>query len=161
MPTLQAPGWLGHFPEKRRSLLANLFYQTVRAGSIEPLAIVMHVHRECHRRRQHSIDQAERDHWSYVLEVLRESPASSHDSCEQVVHNEQMPRAEREQQKTAAKKGYILRAMEGKPATPKQHAYLLKLGYQGALPEDKAAASVLIDQLLTEKHEPLFDKLGK
>jgi hypothetical protein len=152
--------WLSQFPEKRRSLLANLFYGAVRLGLTEPMVIVTHVMHECHKRRQGSADQAEREHWTHVLQVLRENPAAVQGYAQTVLANEQMPRAQREQQKAAARKGHILRAMEGKPASPKQHVLLRSLGYEGVLPADRAEASTLIDHLLTEKHKTLFDTFG-
>jgi hypothetical protein len=162
MPTLTTPAnWLSQFPERRRSLLANIFYGTVHVGFSEPLAIVSHVMRECHKRRQWAADQTEREHWTHVLQVLRDHPAAAQGYAQTVIANEQMPRAQREQQKAEAKKGYMLEGMKGKPASPKQHALLRSLGYEGVLPDDRAEASTLIDRILAEKHATLFYKFDK
>jgi hypothetical protein len=113
---------------------------------------------ECHKRRQWAADPGEREHWSHVLAVLRDSPAAAQTYAQTVIANEAMPREQREQQKAEARKGYMLEGMKGKPASPKQHAYLRNLGYQGVLPADKAAASDLIKHLLTEKNTPSYRK---
>jgi hypothetical protein len=49
---------------------------------------------------------------------------------------------------------YLQRAMRGQPVTAKQTAYLQALGYAGPQPEDRAAASALIDSLKREGGRP-------
>lgn len=160
MPPLDAPEtWLSQFPERRRSLLANLFYGAVRRGLTVPMAIVVSVMEEVHRRRHGAVDDAERDHWTHVLQVLRTNPAAAQAYAQTVLANEALPREQREQQKAAARQSYRLASMQGKPATQAQNWRLRAEGYAGELPIDRAEASTLIERLIREKHTGNKDTL--
>jgi hypothetical protein len=152
------PNWLSQFPQKRRSLLANLFYGAVRLGLTKPKNIVAHVTHECHKRRQWAADEAEDQHWARVLQAMRDNPTETQAYAQTVLANETLPRDERKRQKREVAKPFILASMRGKPATAAQHWRLRKEGYTGALPDDRAEASALLGRVLAEKHAILPDK---
>src|SRR5712691_9319554 len=139
--------WLEHFPANRRSALANWFHYAVRGGSRTPAAVVHQVQQTVQRRLQwasaHTVDA----HLCAVLEVLQTDRAGAVAYAESVLSYEQLPDEARQRVKAERATPYLQEAMRGKPVTEKQTALLRRLGYTGAPPEDRAAASALIDRL--------------
>ena len=143
-------GWLTQWPTGRRSLLANVFHFATRKGACTPHAVVAAVIQELQRRLQWGDDPTLRA----VLEQLQGDPAPALHYAGTVITDEQLPYEARQRVKAERATPYLLEAMRGKPVTDKQSAYLRALGHIGPQPEDRAAASALIDRLTREGVQP-------
>jgi hypothetical protein len=139
------------FAERDRTAVAQYFYQRAREGAGTPLSITIRVAAHVgarltqawgdgieHRRQQAYLD-ALVDHFNLALGF------SQH-----VLKWEALPAEQREAIKSERGRVYQREAMLGQPPTEKQIGYLARLGWTGAVPESKAAASALIDRLVSE-----------
>jgi hypothetical protein len=143
-----ARAWLEQWPPERRSTVANYFYYAARSGYTSPTAVVQAVAAEVQKRLQWTTDQPRRQWLHEVLHATRNDPDAAHAYAETVLAWEQLPYAERQQQKAARAAPFLEEAMRGKPTTSKQLGLLQSLGYGGPPPTDRAEASTLIDRLL-------------
>src|SRR2546425_10432913 len=66
-----ARAWLEHFPDNRRSPIANWHHHAVRTGAHTPETVIQQVHQEAQRRLQWTSHPAERVHLQTVLEALQ------------------------------------------------------------------------------------------
>jgi hypothetical protein len=147
---LDAREWLTQWPTGRRSLLANLFHFAVRNSACTPRAVVAAVIQDLQRRLQWSDDTM----LNAVLEQLQSDPALALQYAGTVITYERLPYEARQRVKAERATPYLQEAMRGKPITDKQAAYLRALGHTGPQPEDRAAASALIDRLTREGVQP-------
>ena len=85
------------------------------------------------------------------MAVLRTHQAEALRYAESVTTYEALPFEQRQQVKAQRAFQYLKTSMAGKPATAAQHGLLRRLGYAAALPDDRAAASELIDRLLRQQ----------
>jgi len=145
---------LEHFPVAHRSTIANWFHYAVRGGSRTPAAVVHQVYQTVQRRLQWASAHTADAHLCAVLEVLQADRADALAYAESVLSYEQLPHEARQRVKAERATPYLQEAMRGKAVTDKQSAYLRALGYTGPQPEDRAAASALIDRLTREGVRP-------
>lgn len=138
--------WLEHFPPHRRSGASNLFHYSVRGGARTPTTVLDAVKAQVVRRLDWP-DPLSPVHFRSVLEALQDDPGGALAYAAYVLEYEQLPREQCQQIKAEQSIHYLKEAMRGKDATPAQLSYLHALGYRGAPPEDRAAASALIDTL--------------
>jgi hypothetical protein len=141
-------GWLAQWPPRRRSTLANHFYQAARSGLSAPPQIVDHVMAAIQRKLMWKTDFEERQFWCEVFNTIADDPQAAQAYAGEVLAVEQLPAAAKAARKVEKSKAYVLEAMRGREATPKQHGLLRALGHAGELPADRAVASELIDALL-------------
>ncbi len=139
------------FPIPDRNPIAQYFHFRVREGAATPRSVVLRVAAHVgarltqawgdtgEQRRQQSYLCGLADHFDLALLF-----------AEHVLHWEALPQAERDAQKAERGRTYQREYMATQSATAKQVAYLARLGWDGAVPESRAAASDLIDQLLAE-----------
>jgi len=146
--------WLEHLPANRRSAIANLFHHAVRGGHTTPATVVHQVQQEVHRRRQWASDHVDLEHLQTVLNAIEEDRTGAIAYAAAVIAYEQLPYDARQRVKAERAIPYLQEAMRGQPVTEKQTAYLRALRYTGPQPEDRAAASALIDQLTREGARP-------
>jgi hypothetical protein len=135
--------WLGHIPAPRRGPVANLFHSAVRNGSKQPSQVLTHVRNHL-IRRQYWGDAPDAE---VVFAALDSDPDGASAYAASVIAYEQLSYEARQRVKAERAIHYLKEAMKAKPVTPAQVAYLQKLGYCGDLPQDRAAASALIDAL--------------
>jgi hypothetical protein len=147
-PPTTPRAWLEQWPPERRSTVANYFHYAVRSGHTSPTAVVQAVAAEVQKRLQWTIDQPRRQWLHEVLHAIRNDPDAARAYAETVLAWEQLPYAERQQQKSTRAAPFLEEAMRGKPTTSKQLGLLQSLGYSGPPPTDRAEASALIDRLL-------------
>jgi hypothetical protein len=103
------------------------------------------------RRLAWASDPQKRETWADALHALTSDSQRAEPYAALVLYNEHLPREERKRQQHEKAKTYVFQAMQGKPATEKQHGLLRRLGYAGELPEDRADASALIDRLMRQQ----------
>lgn len=139
--------WLEHFPAPRRSGVANWFHYAVRAGHTTLAAVVFQVEQTVLRRLQWASAHTDTAHLRTVLEALQADRAGALAYAANVIAYEQLPYDVRQRVNAARATPYLQEAMRGKPVTEKQTALLRTLGYTGPQPDDRAAASALIDRL--------------
>jgi hypothetical protein len=145
--------WLEHFPPHCRSPISNWFHNTVRGGATTPAAVLWQVQREAQGRlgaTGHVVDP----YCQAILDLLQTDRAGALAYAEDVLAYERLPREERQRVKAERAAPYLQKAMRGQPVTAKQTAYLRALKYAGPPPEDRAAASALIDSLTREGGRP-------
>jgi len=143
--------WLEHFPDARRSTIANWFHYAVRGGSRTPAAIVHQVQHTVQRRQQRVSDPAEKTYLHAVLEALQTEQSGALAYTQSVLDWEALPRAEREHQKQERGRHFQQQYMAQLPVTPQQQAFLQSLGHTGEPPANRLEASRLIDRLLTAR----------
>jgi hypothetical protein len=139
--------WLDHIPAALRSTVANFFHYAVRAGHRTPEAVLAAIRDTCHRRIQGGRDQD----GSTVLHALQSDQAGALAYAAYVLAYEALSPDARRQVKAERAIAYLKTTMAGKSPTLAQLSYLASLGYRGAPPKDRAAASALIDQLRQRK----------
>jgi hypothetical protein len=127
-----------------------MFHFATRKGACTPRAVVATVIHDLQRRLQWGDDPT----LAAVLDQLQSAPALALQYAGTVITYEQLPYEARQQVKAERTAPYLLEAMRGKPVTDKQSAYLRTLGHTGPEPEDRAAASALIDRLTREGVQP-------
>jgi hypothetical protein len=145
--------WLAQLPAHCRSTVANWFHNAVRSGMTMPESVLWQVQRETQGRlgaTGHVVDP----HCQAILDLLRTDRAGALAYAEDVLAYERLPYEERQRVKAERAAPYLQKAMRGQPVTPKQTAYLRSLKYAGPPPEDRAAASALIDSLTREGGRP-------
>jgi hypothetical protein len=142
--------WLERFAAARRSGVANHFHNAARTGCSTPEAIVNQVRQTVHRRLQWASDHVDLDHLRTVLNAIQEDRPGALAYAAAVIAYEQLPYEARQRVKAERATPYLQEAMRARPVTEKQTAYLRALRYTGPQPEDRAAASALIDQLTRE-----------
>jgi hypothetical protein len=96
----------------------------------------------------------ERAHLQAVLDALPNDRAGALAFAQAVIDFERLPYEARQRVKAERAAPYLEQAMRGKPVTERQVAFLRTLGYTGPQPEDRAAASTLIDRLKREGGRP-------
>lgn len=138
--------WLEQFPAPRRSAIANWYHHAVRNGACAPAAVVHQVQQTLQRRLQWAREPTDTAHPHTVLKALQADHAGALAYAASVIAYECMPADARQQVKAERAVPYLQEAMRGQPVTEKQAAYLRALGYTGPHPEDRAAASALIDR---------------
>ena len=139
--------WLEHVPATRRSGVANWFHYAVRAGYTTSAAVLSQVQQTVQHRLQWASAHTDVTHLHAVLEALQTDRAGAVTYARAVIDYERLPYDARQRIKAARATPYLQEAMRGQPITTKQAAYLRALGYTGPQPEDRAAASALIDRL--------------
>ena len=137
--------WLAQFPDQRRSTIATWFHGAVRTGAQTPHAVCSAVWQTVQRRLQGASELASRQFLQGVLDILQRTPQEALAYAQSVLDYERLPYHERQQMKARRAFAYLKAGMQDKPATEAQHGLLRRLGYEGALPQDRAAASELID----------------
>lgn len=142
--------WLEHFPALCRSVIANWFHFSVRAGHCTTALVVHQVQQAVQRRLLWVSDPAEDAHLRTVLAALQTDRSGSLAYAQSVIDYEHLPYDARQRVKAERAVPYVQEAMRGQSVTEKQAAYLLALGHTGPQPEDRAAASALIDRLKRE-----------
>jgi hypothetical protein len=140
-------GWLGHFPPDKRSTIANWFHYAVRAGAQTPEAVCRAVVETVQRRLQAAQDPETDAHLMGVRDALYTDPASTLAYAASVLAYERLPYDARQRVKAERALHFLKDRMGGKAVTAAQLSFLHALGYRGAPPEDRAAASALIDAL--------------
>ncbi len=140
---------LEHFPNARRSYVANTFLYAVRAGARTPLQVLASVNetlRETHARSQRwrFTDTVQRT--EEVMAVLVEHHDEAMAFAAWALAWEALPQAEKDRQKAAKGAAHRQTYMEQQPPTDKQRSYLAALGYHGEI-TSKAHASDLIDKI--------------
>ena len=147
----QARAWLDHIPAHKRGTVANWFHYAVRNGAQTPHTVCSAVGQTIHRRLEWSSDLTSRQVLQGVLEVLRTHQAEALAYAQSVLDYERLPYQDRQKVKAQRSLQYLKGSMAGKPATEAQHGLLRRLGYAGALPDDRAEASALIDRLMHQE----------
>ena len=142
-PSAAPRAWLDHIPGHRRGVVANWFHESVRKGAHQPALVLQAVRQTCSRRRRWG-DETDA---CAVLSALATDPAGALAYAQSVIAYESLPSEARQRVKAERTIAFLKQGMKGKPATEPQLAYLRKLGYTGAPPVDRAAASALIDAL--------------
>lgn len=142
--------WLSQWPAATRSTIANWFFTAVRSGTSDPAAIVAQVRTDLHRRLQWTSTSPQRQLLAQVATALQADPVAARTYAASVYPREQLPEAAKAALKHEKAKAFVLEAMKGKPATDKQLALLRSLGHGGAVPNDRAEASMLIETLLRQ-----------
>jgi len=153
-PAPDAPdprAFLHHFEPARRSGIANWFHQAVRDGGRTPAQVCSHVWQLVARRQQSASDAETATLLAQVLGVLRTRQQEALAYAEHVLHYEALPYEARQRVKAERSKTFIAAAMQGKPVTELQVALLRRLGWAGTVPQDRAAASRLIDELMQKR----------
>ena len=143
-----------------RRTIANWFHYAVRNGAQTPQAVCSGVWQTIQRRLDWQTIQR-RLEWSttpesrgfllHGLEVLRSTQPEALAYAAYVLEYEALPYEARQRVKAERAMGFLRQAMVGKEVTPAQRSYLQALGYRGAAPADRQAASQLIDQLRTQQ----------
>jgi hypothetical protein len=146
-----ARAFLSYFPVTHRSTVANWFHYAVRAGASTPLMVIARVRQEIHHRLRWAHSEDTTALLSQVLGMLQSDAAGACAYAESVIGWERLPCAERQRKKTTRAEQYQQQYMATQPPTAKQLAYLATLGYRGALPANRLAASALIDEALSRK----------
>jgi hypothetical protein len=142
--------WLDHISAHRRGPVANWFHAAVRSGAQTPDAVLLAIRNTCLRRQA----WGENADAVMVLAALDTDQAAALRYAQSVIDYERLPYAERQRVKAERTFTFLKQTMAGETVTAPQIAYLRKLGYQGALPEDRATASALIDQLRRGEGQP-------
>jgi hypothetical protein len=143
--------WLDQWPPERRSLLANIFCHAVRTGATTPDGVLAGVGNDVLRRVRWEPDPACKTHFQAVLTALMEDRAGALAYAGEILHWETLSSPEKRLLKAQRAKVHIFAYMAGKPVTERQQAFLASLGYQGAAPANRPAASALIDSLLARQ----------
>jgi hypothetical protein len=151
--TIPQRAWLAQLPAHCRSSIANWFHNTVRGGVTTPEAVLWQVQREAQSRlgsTGHVVDP----YCQAILDLLRTDRAGALVYAASVIAYENLSHQDRQRVKAERAAPYLQKAMRGQPVTAKQTAYLRALKYAGPPPEDRAAASALIDSLTREGGRP-------
>lgn len=149
MPQVQASrALLEHFPQPRRSAIANLFLNEVRRGAGEtPEQVRVAVMMELTDRLRRAANYQWADEYTRVAEFIRilhaHEPAARQ-YAQWALDWESLPPEERERQKGERSAQHLSAAMDRQPPTEKQVGYLRKMGYDGPI-DSKAHAAALID----------------
>jgi hypothetical protein len=146
-PPDDARGWLAHIPPDRRGVGANWFHHAARTGATTPTALCSAVWQDVTRRLRSERDADRSAHLATVLDVLYTDQPGALAYAQSVINYEQLLYEERQKIKAERGRVFLTAAMAGKPTTAPQVAMLRCLGWAGAVPSDKAEASVLIDHL--------------
>jgi hypothetical protein len=136
--------WLEQWPAARRTGLANLFCEAVRAGNTTPDRVVAHVQQAVSRRLQWSTREERRVHFHQVLMALAADRPGTLAYAETVIAWEALPYDVRQAAKHERAAHYQQQHMADLPPTDKQLTYLRSLGYAGTAPGNRAEASALI-----------------
>lgn len=140
--------WLEHFPALCRSVIANWFHFSVRAGHCTPALVVHQVQQTVQRRLQWVSAPAADAHLWTVLAALQTDRSGALAYAEAVITWERLPYDERQRQKQERGQHFRQQYMAAQPVTDKQLRCLQSLGYAGETPANRAHASALIDGLL-------------
>jgi hypothetical protein len=146
--------WLERFPSARRSAIANWYHYAVRNGASTPVAVAHQVRQTVQRRLQWTSAPTETAYLQAVLDALQTDRAGALAYAQSVIDYEHLPYEARQRLKAERTTPYLQEAMRGQPVTEKQVTYLRALGHTGPYPEDRAAASALIDRLKCEGGRP-------
>ena len=146
--------WLDQFPPNKRSTIANWYHFAVRNGAFTPEAVLYHVQQTVYRRLQWANNPLTTEHLHSVLQTLQTDRASALTYAASVLAYEALPREAQQRVKAERAFAFLKKGMQGLPVTEKQMAYLRALGHVGPCPEDRAAASALIDQLRRREGQP-------
>ena len=144
---VDAKAFLDPFAMHDRSLVANLFLEAVRTGGkTDPAAVTEYVRLLAFERRRKPYAAAkEQERMALLIDGITHNRAGAERYAAYALAWEALPRSERERLRAGSHAAYARAAMEEKPASEKQVAYLLKLGYRGQTPRTMAEASRLID----------------
>lgn len=93
----------------------------------------------------------ERPELDHVITAMDADPEGVLRYAEAVIAEERLPVEERERLRRERSKPFAQAHMATKLPTDKQLAYLQRLGYRGPEPEDRLAASQLIDRLFQQR----------
>ena len=118
--------FLEHFPQPRRSTIANWWHYGVRAGVQTPVQVLQAVHATCRQRlaRGASADA------TLVLAALDGDQAGALGYAQWVITYEALPYDARQRVKAERTFAALKDAMQGKAATEAQVRYLAALGYR-------------------------------
>ena len=75
--TTAARAWLEHFPEAKRSGVANLFHQAVRQGNRHPWSILLAVQQAVRHRLGWTHPPERRAHLEHILTTLTTDPTGA------------------------------------------------------------------------------------
>lgn len=138
--------WGTQWPQP--SAVAARFYAAARSGCTTPETVVAEVAADFQRRLEWTVRTDQRAWMIEVLRSLRTDPEGAEQYAAEVLRREREPGDVKAARRHAQEKAAMLAAMKGKTATAKQRWILETHGYTGPPPQDRAEASVLIDQLL-------------
>jgi hypothetical protein len=138
---------LPHIPERQRGPVMNYFLRPVRAGLVNPAAIVRSViaamRRDLQQRHQWR-SAAELDPFRQALLAVMAHPSEALALAQESIAHERLPDTEKQQRKAARAEAGRQAYMVSQPPTDKQIAYLRGLGVATA-PANRLQASELID----------------
>jgi hypothetical protein len=143
--------WLEHIPPQRRSLVANYFHYSVRAGAKTPPGVCAAVIKTVDNRLQSAKDGDTRQFLQGVVTALQTYQEEALNYASWVLRYEALPPDQRQRVKWARATGFLAKSMAGKEATPAQLSFLHGLGHRGEPPRDRAEASEMIGRLLQQK----------
>lgn len=133
------PKFLDQFDQRRRSLVANMFFSSIRGGRRHLKDILMDVARDAGSRN--AID---------ILQALTADNEGARAFAESCLAWDALSPEEKERRKAARRAEFRQTAVAERPVTDKQRAFLRKLGHQGDV-ANRLEASQLIDQLLAKR----------
>ena len=144
--------FLNHFPNARKSFVANAFLFAVRRGARTPLQVLAAVQHELRRANTWSSDERQARNQE-VLDTIAEHHEEAMAFCRYALDYEALPPAEKERRKAEQGAPHRQAWMSQQPPTAKQCAYLEVLGYRGEI-TSRQHASELIEQLKRQpRHE--------
>ena len=145
--------WLEQWPALRRGLISNLFHFAVLQEASTPALVVYAVQIALRRRLQYATPplNATNQTLQHVWQSLQVAPHEAYAYAQTVLDREALPYVERQQRKAERGTHYQQAHMATLPATDKQFSLLRSLGYTGEPPANRAAASTLIERLLSER----------
>ena len=137
--------FLTHFPNTRKSFVANSFLFTVRRCARTPLQVLASVQQDL--RRANTWRSSERQARNQdVLDAITQHHEQAMAFCRYALDWEALPPAEKERRKDEQAAPHRQAWMSQQPPTAKQIAYLEVLGHSGEV-TSRQEASELIDQL--------------
>lgn len=132
--------------------MSNMFLDPIRSGMRGFEAIVSDVAKQAQRRHDAPYSDETRKavcvRWRELLTFEIEDALAI--AAYYVAYNDLSP-SEREKLKAGNSAAYVQASMAGKPVTEKQKELLGKLGFTGAFPTDRKAASEAIDNILSTR----------
>src|SRR5262249_1983650 len=134
-------------------LISNLFHYSVRAGATTPSLVIHAVQVALHRRLQSTTPphNATDETLHAVWQALQTAPHEAYAYAQSVLDWESLSRTERVRQKQERGRHFQQQYMAQLSVTSQQQAFLQRLGYTGEPPANRAAASKLIDGLLSTR----------
>jgi acetyl-CoA carboxylase carboxyltransferase component len=138
---------LPHIPPRQRGPVMNYFLTPVRAGVMNPAAIVKtviaHMRADLKRRRQFYANDRLDDFRQALIAVISH-PTEALALAQEAVDYHRLPDAERQRLKAERSERHRQEYMASQPPTEKQLAYLRNLGVATA-PANRLDASQLIE----------------